>query len=143
MQIIVQLAGAGWADGTISDGNQTLTMAISYIGDGIAEMAKAAVQLLRGERSAVFAFQEEPGEHVVVLTRGADDELQIEVFKNFKNFKGPKGQPIMTMKCSILDFVGQVFWNLHSIKVKEGDRYKERWRYDFPTADFEFLRKSL
>jgi hypothetical protein len=141
LKLIVQLTGAGWADATVSDGRNELTTDISYISDGIAEMAAAARALLQGAQTARFAFQHEPGEHVFVLTRGSGDSVKIEIFENQRNFECKLGAPVMTISCAVLDFVGQVFSSLHALRIDEG--YKDRWRHEFPLDSYEFIQRVI
>jgi hypothetical protein len=144
LRVSLHIAGAGWADATISNGHTELSIeAISYISDGIAEMAAAAKALLQGAETAAFAFQHEPGEHAFVLTRGPHDTLKIEIFENNRNFKGKSDTPVMTITCPVLDFVGQVFSVLHSWRIEHGDHYKERWRHDFPLDAYDFIRRTI
>ena len=143
MKLIVQLSGRGWAHATISDGFEPLSMDLSYLSDGIGEMAASAAALLKGANETKFSFQDEPGEHVFVLTRGTQDSLRIEVFENRRNFERRLRTPVLTIQCAILDFVGQVFSNLHSLRTEEGDSYKERWGYDFPAEQYEFIRRNI
>jgi hypothetical protein len=143
LKLIVQLAGSGWADATVSDGSKELSTDISYISDGIGDMAAAAKAVLRGAATARFAFQHEPGEHVFLLTRGSSDSLRIEISENQRSFEGKLRAPVMTIDCSVLDFVGQVFSNLHALRLEEGDHYKERWKHDFPLEAYEFIRRVI
>jgi hypothetical protein len=143
MKFVVQLSGRGWADAFLENDQQHLKADISYLSDGIGEMADAAVAILKGERSTKFSFQDEPGEHVFVLTRGKDDQLNIQVFENFKTFEGRLKNSVLKIDCAVLDFVGQVFSSLAAMQRNEGDAYKERWGYDFPKPAFDFLSKSF
>ena len=143
LKLSVHLSGSGWADAIVADGGAELSIALSYISDGIGEMAAAAKALLQGAQTARFAFQDEPGEHVFVLTRGPEDSLKIEIFKNQRNFMRNLGAPVMTIHCAILDFVGQVFLSLHSLLLADGDSYKERWRHDFPLDDYRFIQAAI
>jgi hypothetical protein len=143
MKLMIQLPEAGWCEATLVEADREVKMAISYIGDGIGEMAGAAVALLRGERSARFAFQDEPGEHAFELKRGMDDQLRIEVFENRRNFSHRMGERVLEIECAVLDFVGQVFSNLHKFKTEAGETYRKRWGHDFPEEAYEYLRKAF
>ena len=63
MELIYDLAGAGWAGARISDGLRHRDFSVSYLSDALGDMAKTAVRLLNGSREESFAFQDEPGEH--------------------------------------------------------------------------------
>jgi hypothetical protein len=139
LKLVIQRLHAGWADALISDGRDELVMHISYISDGIGEMAAAAKALLQGARETKFAFQDEPGEHVFILTRGADDRIKIDVFENQRNFQAKPTSLVMTIDCAVLDFVGQVYSTLHSLRNDHGDGYKNIWRHDFPLEAYEFI----
>jgi len=79
MQLVYQLAGAGWADARISHNSKYRDMALSYLSDGLGDMAQAALGLVRGAREVSFSFQDEPGQHKWLLSRGEADSLRIRI----------------------------------------------------------------
>jgi len=148
MELVFQLGGAGWADARMSDGSRGRDMRVSYLCDALGEMARAALHLLRGSREAVFAFDDEPGEHRWVLTRGEADSLSIRIFwfdETFSSRRLGKGTEVFSCDCAVLDFVGPVFSVLHQILSNEGvEGYKRRWKNnEFPLDTYNEIRRLL
>ena len=148
MEIIYQLAGAGWADARVRADHGYRDMSVSYLSDALGDMAAAAVALVRGARSARFAFQDEPGEHRWLLERGADDSLRIRVVwfeDTFAARRDDRGAEVFSCECTVLDFAGQVLSVLGSILEDHGvDGYRQQWQeHEFPMEAFERLRTAL
>jgi hypothetical protein len=148
MELIYQLAGAGWADARISDGGRCRDMSVSYLSDALGDMARSALHLLRGSRDVSFAFEDEPGEHRWILTRGTSDSLRVRIlwFKDtFSARLYDQGTEVFTCDCDVLDFVGQVSAVLQNIITDDGiDGYKRRWQNnDFPLDTFNEIQRLL
>jgi hypothetical protein len=148
MEIVYELAGAGWADARISHKGNYRNMAVSYLSDALGDMARAAVQLLRGGREVSFSFQDEPGEHRWILSRGEADSLRIRVFwfdDAFSARRQERGTEVFACDCAVLDFVGQVSYVLQSVLADEGvEGYRRRWQnYEFPLDSFTELQRLL
>ena len=148
MELIYDLEGAGWAGARISDGSRHRYFSVSYLSDALGDMAKAAVMLLNGSREESFSFQDEPGVHRFVLTRGDADSLTIRVLWFERTFSGRAdrfGEEVFRCECAVLDFVGQVFASLHSIFADRGlDGYMQAWRnHEFPVRAYEEIQRRL
>jgi hypothetical protein len=148
MQLVYQLGGAGWADARISHNSKYRDMAVSYLSDALGDMTQAAVRLVRGAREVSFSFQDEPGEHRWLLTRGESDSLRIRILWFHDTFsRRPQecGEEVFICDCTVLDFIGQVLHELHDILSEEGvDGYKRRWQnHDFPLDAYTELQRVL
>lgn len=148
MELIYQLAGAGWADARISDGDRQLDMSVSYLSDALGNMARAALALLRGSREASFAFEDEPGQHRWTLVRGDSDSLSIRIhwFDDALSTRpAERRTEVFACECCVLDFAGQVSAVLHHVLADEGiDGYKRRWQmHDFPSETLNQIQRLL
>jgi hypothetical protein len=148
MEIVYQLAGAGWADARITDGVNFRNMSVSYLSDALGDMAKAALNILRGENEASFAFEDEPGEHLWLLTREANHSLRIKILwcdDTFGSERQKHRSEVFATECTVLDFVSQVSAILDHILTDEGiEGYKQRWtNHDFPIEIFNELQRLL
>ena len=148
MELLYDLEGAGWAGARIADGSHHRDFSVSYLSDALGDMAKAAALLLNGSREETFFFQDEPGEHRFILSRGDADSLTICVLWFECSFCGRSerfGEEVFRCECTVLDFVGQVFANLHSILAERGlDGYKQAWRnHEFPVRAYDEIRRRL
>ena len=148
MQLVYQLAGAGWADARISDSSGYRDMAVSYLSDGLGDMARAALQLLRGMREVSFSFQDEPGEHRWMLSRSEADSLRIRILwfeDTFSPRPQERGTEVFKCDCALLDFVGQVSSVLQTLLADEGiEGYRRRWQsHEFPLDTFTEIQRLL
>lgn len=133
----------GWADATLSVGHESHYMQISYISDGIGDMARAAVYLMKGSRHTTFRFSDEPGEYVFILDRTQYDLINFSLYRNKNAFTRRNETELVRLECPLLDFVGPVFHVLHSLLLLEDPPYKVRWKHDFPKEEYDFLNKIL
>ena len=148
MRLVYQLAGAGWADARISDNSSYRDMTVSYLSDALGDMARAALQLLRGAREASFSFEDEPGEHRWILSRGEADSLRIRILWFEDTFSPPsqeRGTEVFKCDCAVLDFVGQVSSVLQTVLADEGiEGYMRRWQHhEFPLGTFTEIQRLL
>jgi hypothetical protein len=148
MELTYDLRDTGWACASISDGSRRRDLFASYISDALGDMAKAAAMLLNGSRDESFCFQDEPGEHRFVLSRGDADLLTIRVLWFERCFSGRAdrfGEEVFRCQCAILDFVGQVFAILHTILMEHGlEGYKQAWgNQEFPVRAYDEIRRHL
>jgi len=131
MELLDEPKSAGWSAGRISEGSQELNFQVSHFSDTLGDMAKAAAMLLNGSREESFSFPDEPGEHRFVLTRGVADSLTIRVlwFGSVSGRTDRFGKEVFRCDCAVLDLVGQVFANLHTILGQYGlDGYQQAFR---------------
>jgi hypothetical protein len=148
MQLVYQLAGTGWADARISHNSKYRDMAVSYLSDALGDMAQAALGLVSGTREVSFSFQDEPGEHKWLLTRGEADSLRIRILwfnDTFSRRPQESGEEVFACDCAVLDFVGQISHVLHNILSEESvEGYKRRWKnHDFPLDAYTELQRVL
>lgn len=148
MELIYELEGAGWVSARISEGSRQCELSVSYLSDALGDMAQAAVMLLIGSREETFRFQDEPGEHRFILTRGDADALTVRVLwfeDTFSSRADEFGKEVFRCECPALEFVGQVYSNLHAIVTKHGlDGYQRAWRYhEFPSEAYDAIRERL
>jgi len=66
------LRNAGWADATIREGRDSVTMTVSYLHDSLEELADAMNLLLMGGKESGTVFMDEPGEHLMSLINPKD-----------------------------------------------------------------------
>ena len=144
------LADAGWADATISEGSDSETMTVSYLRDSLSELTDAINLLLKGGKESRAIFMSEPGEHLMSLNNPKDDELEIEVrwFKDWAswNMNSEKDYDVVFKRTtSLFEFANKVCDNLDQIYIKEGiEGYKEKWvEHDFPMNSYLKLKKLL
>lgn len=144
------LGDAGWADATISEGNDSATMIVSYLHDSLRELADAMNLLLKGGKESRTIFMDEPGEHLMSLINPKDDELEIEVrwFKDWASWDmhSKKDYEIVFKRTtSLYEFANKVCDNLERIYIDEGtDGYKEKWvEHEFPVNAYLKLKKQL
>jgi hypothetical protein len=148
MELDFHLGGAGWADICVRDGFAMLEMQASYLSDALGDMAQATLHLLRGAREATFAFEDEPGQHRWVLTRGDSDSLCIRIiwFEETYSWRRPEdGTEVFACDCTVMDFAGPVSHMLSLVLADEGiEGYKRRWKSnDFPLGTYHEIRRLL
>src|SRR5262245_11319228 len=68
----------GCAMASIGDGEATIEMDVSFLGDGLGELARAARGILRGLPETRIRFQQEPGEYRFAVSR-QDDRVRVTV----------------------------------------------------------------
>jgi hypothetical protein len=147
MEITYDLTGGGWARASVSDGTANREMRVTYLSDALADIARAALELLRGARDISFSFQDEPGEHRWLLKRGEADTLHVRVlrFEDTFSTRTQGGLEVFYSKCTVMDFVGQVCFVLQNILERVGlEGYRKLWRNsDFPLDTFNELQRRL
>jgi hypothetical protein len=144
------LEDAGWADATISEGNESVTMAASYLHDSLGQLVESINLLLKGGKESRTIFMNEPGEHLMSTVNPKDDDLEIEIrwFKDWAswNMHSQKDYEIVFKRTTSLhEFANKVCDNLDRIYVKEGvDGYKEKWiEHEFPMNSYLKLKKLI
>lgn len=140
MNLGVDFLKDGWAELTLKAGEAQVPIVASYIADSFRDLAEAAVQLLRGSSIARVAFQDEPGQHVIVLKRGFADQLQIKVFRNEETFSYKPGAEVLSFDAAVVDFAGQVLALLHTVRNQD---YLKNWRHPFPEEAYQELLRRL
>jgi hypothetical protein len=145
MTLSYSLSGTGWATATIEHEGQRREMTVSYLSDALSEMTQAAICLLEGADAVRFAFDDEPGEHRVVVTRSGEADVQVRVLwfrELWANLPDERGELVFSGDCSTARFSGEVLCCLQYLLDEHGaEEYKRLWvSDDFPKEKFERLR---
>jgi hypothetical protein len=145
MTLSYLLDGTGWATATIAHDGQQCQMTVSYLSNSLSELTQAAICLLEGADSVRFAFDDEPGEHRCIVTRSAENEVQIRVLRFMElwsNLPDERGEQVFGCGCSLARFCGEVLSCLQRLLDEHGiEGYKQRWViHDFPLERFERLQ---
>jgi hypothetical protein len=131
----------GWAAASISNGNATIGMDVSYLSDALRDLARAARGILRGLPEATFSFQQEPGEHRFIVSR-EDDLVRITVYRFADTFSRARaGEPVMVAECSLHEFATECINCLRRVLDEHGEEgYRQRWKNaDFPSREYRDL----
>ncbi len=56
------LDGPGWAEAVVSDEHRSVRLTASYVHDSLADLASAALAVLKGAPKITVTFEDEPGE---------------------------------------------------------------------------------
>ena len=64
-----RLTGSGWARGRIAIGEQSAEVTASYLGDALADLLEAVLELCEGATESRASWAEEPGEYRWVFER--------------------------------------------------------------------------
>jgi hypothetical protein len=131
----------GWATASISDGDAAIEADVSYLGDGLGDLARAARGILRGLPEATFSFQQEPGEHRFVVSR-EDDRVRIAVYRFAETFSRARlGEPVIIAECSLREFATECINCLRRVLDEHGEEgYRQRWKNaDFPSCEYHDL----
>ena len=132
----------GWAMASISDGVATVEMDVSFLSDALGDLARAARGILRGMPEATFSFQQEPGEHRFVVSRGGDGRVSVNVYRFPDTFsRSRRGELVMTIECGLREFATECINCLRRVLDEHGEAgYRERWRNaDFPLREYRDL----
>ena len=145
MEMVYRLDDAGWAGMTITTPEQSVFMIASYLHDSLKQLAEASLHLTRGIMRTVISFVDEPGEHQLILEKGEADLLRVEIrwFKDWAswNYVSVKYDVVAQFTTSFTEFGVSVLNNLETLLLEHGEAgYKEKWRHDFPIAEYERLK---
>jgi hypothetical protein len=145
MNLTYELTGSGWACCKIETVDSTASVTASYLGDALGDFANAVVNLLQGDKSARFSFDEEPGEFRWILERQAESiSIRILEFKHlWGNEPDEEGTILLNTSVPFIEFLRAVNKMLQSVLEKYGTHgYKKKWvEHDFPLAQFETIQK--
>jgi len=130
----------------ISDGEREARIDVWYLWDGLAELARTAVQLLEGCEWAYCVWEDDPGEHKWLLQRRGDS-LHVTILRFPNSFNG-YGAPdewadvIFETTCPLLKFAGKVRNELRRRLSELGaEEYRRRARAPFPRDRYDALRR--
>jgi len=131
----------GWATASISDGNATVEMDVSYLSDALGDLARAVRGILRGISEVTFSFQQEPGEHRFVVSR-EDDRVRVTVYRFADTFSQARtGESVMVAECSLRQFANECINCLRLVLDEHGEAgYRQWWKNaDFPLQEYRDL----
>ncbi len=131
----------GWATASISDGESTVEMAVSYLTDALRDLARAAREVLGGLPEATFLFCQEPGGHRFFVSREGD-LVRVRAFRFDEiGSRSASGELVMVADCSLREFARECISCLRRVLDEHGqDGYRERWKNaDFPTREYHAL----
>jgi hypothetical protein len=143
-----KLTGTGWAQCTISNGEQSCTLTASYLSDALGNMILAAVALLRQFNALSFSFDEKPGEYrwVIASTRANEIELRILEFDDRYSHKpDAEGRLLLRAICIPESFAIAVHEAATKVLAQHGEEgYLATWcEYPFPTERLNELSLLL
>ena len=78
IEIEYEIVGSGWANGQIGNGKEQIKFAVSYLNNSLKELAESAIEIQEKDFKKVV-FMEEPGEHVLILNRKNESEIDYEL----------------------------------------------------------------
>ena len=148
MRLNYGLERAGWATVTVDCADQHVEMAASYLHDSLRHLAAAAIALVAGAREAKVIFMDEPGEHELILSRGAGDTVEIAVwwYDDWKswNMSAYPGVRRLHGSTTVAHVRGQVLSELTRLFRDYGEAgYREAWvEHGFPTAEMRELERA-
>jgi len=131
----------GCASASIGDGDITVEMDVSYLSDALGDLARAARGILRGLPETTFSFQQEPGEHRVVVSRD-DDHVRLSLYRFPDSFsRTHRGELLLTAECTTRQFATECINCLRRVLNAHGeDGYRQRWKNaEFPSQEYRDL----
>ena len=141
-----ELTGAGWADATVSDGENQVWMIVSYLHDSLLDLANAALAIKNGANEAVAILLDEPGEHRLLFT--ALDEHQVKlVIRWYEDFASwqlcdeDDYKIVFEASTQRQHVVTAISGALRTILEVHGEvGYKQKWiEHEFPIAEYRKL----
>lgn len=138
---------AGWAQATVSDNSEELTISASYTPTDVIRDFVDAVASLQTAASAHCCWFQEPGEmHWQVLR--SKDTVTIEIVRFdgalIPGRHGPDGVSVFKAETSWVEFAEQVLGSMHKTRDSLGiDGYNREWRHAFPQEACEKLEKGI
>ncbi len=140
-QIGYILNGSGWATASVSDGDASIDMNVSYLSDGLGDFARAARGTLRGMNETTFNFEQEPGEHRFIVTREGGN-VQVEIYRFADTFSRSRaGELVMVARCTLREFANTCINCLRHVLDEHGEAgYRQMWKsHDFPIREYRDL----
>jgi hypothetical protein len=145
------LTGVGWADAIFSNGEKSIEIQVSYLSEPLIELVEGLLFLnTKVVESFKVSFRDEPGEHLMYLTKINDHQIKVEIFKNEEwedscpvNVYGIENKKLLVYYeiDDLANFSRIIYQELIRLLKNCGgvDGYLELWRYDFPEEDFSKL----
>jgi hypothetical protein len=133
---------AGWAQATIIQHNDELSVSASYTPIDTIRDFVDAVASLKTASSAHCCWFQEPGEmHWQFLRSG--DSIVVEIIR-FAGKHAPDGATLFRAETRWVDFAAQVVASMHKMRDSLGvDGYEREWRHPFPVEACEKLDKAV
>ncbi len=142
-------SGSGWAECTISDGEQSCTITASYLGDALGDLVLAANAMLHWYNGVSFSFQEEPGEYrweFRWLQSNNDFELKIsEAYRDYEKDGHLEYHVVFQTVVTPKSFGKAVHETATKLLAEYGEQgYLEKWvLYPFPSEGMSELTRLL
>jgi hypothetical protein len=148
LAIDYKLTGKGWAECTISNGDQSCTVTASYLSDALGNLVLAAVALLSRFNGLSFSFDEEPGEFRWVFTPTRVNEVEFKIlgFDDLYHHKpDSEGRLLFRTVCIPETFAKAVHQAATKVLAEHGEAgYGTEWcEYPFPTERLNDLSRLL
>lgn len=147
VQFKYRLTGAGWSEGSISDGHASATLTASYLEDALGDLLEAVGVLLEGAIDARCSWEEEPGEYRWIFSRqGNDVRLQVLGFEDMYSLKpDPAGYSIFETSLSLRDLAIAIADGAQAVLDEHGeDGYLAKWdQHPFPSEHLALIRARL
>lgn len=131
----------GWATASIGNGDITIDLGVSFLSDGLGDLARAARGILRGLPEASFSLMQEPGEHRFLVSRQGD-RVRVNAYRFSDTFsRRQQGDLVLTAECSVREFATASINCLRRVLDVHGEAgYRDRWkRADFPLQEYRDL----
>jgi hypothetical protein len=149
LEIDYRVERAGWALAKISDGEETIEMAASYLHDTLKELAESTLQIINGTKNARVVFMDEPGEYQFKLERSSNEDIKFCVYwfddwESWGMHPSDKFKEVLSGICTIKRLkqqVTNVLWNIQKNMGEE--KYKELWcKHEFPSELYKKLNAA-
>lgn len=147
------LTGVGWAEAFFSNETQNVRFEFSYLSDPLEDLFAALKQMIEsGSQKQKISFLDEPGKHLLILSRTNKDDLNVQIFwSDFKEEGDDELIPLSEMKLiysdtdSIVNFASVIIAGVDSLMSRHTlDEYKEKWGNNpFPIKNFEHLKQII
>lgn len=137
---------AGWAVGTIGNGENVVSFDVSYLHDSLKELAESAIEIQEKETKSVI-FMAEPGESKLVLSKKEDRKINFELrwyadWASWNIISEDDYEIVLEGKTTIPKYVNQVRKVLAKIMDEIGPiEYRKKWQeHDFPMDEYQSLK---
>jgi hypothetical protein len=130
------LQGTGWAYLTVTTGDVSQRMEISYIGPDLTDLVWETAKLLAGATSATIEFMTEPGEHLWTIERDGDEvdlhiKSEVEVLLDADKDEWREDTWSLATRVPLQVFAAAVLDTFDRMLATHGvDGYKKRWCRD-------------
>ena len=147
------LTGTGWAEAFFSSDTQNIRFEVSYLSDPLSDLFEGLYRLVSNKSDTEkVIFAEEPGEHVLIISRQDNDKINVEIFWSDEweeisiAYKATsKKELVYTDSDTLKNFVVVICAGIDSLLERLTPmEYKEKWRlFEFPTDSYRKLRQVL